>query len=203
MRHKPLKNINDGKQYSTIYSAGGLIAFIPKTADAEQVEACITYLDWLCTTDGGYVIYNGFEGEHYTLEDGIPVAIDADYNVADKNWINTDLFLTGNSGYFATAEEFNKSTAFNYPGYEDHVIQNYEYAMIGDYINDIDDALYTSPAQAELGSDINLVKEEYLVKVTTCSIDEFDAMYDEYMAALKDAGVEQVNEERTAYFGGN
>ena len=34
-----LKNVNDGVQYSATYSEGGLIAFCPKTADAEIVEA--------------------------------------------------------------------------------------------------------------------------------------------------------------------
>ena len=166
------------------------------------MEACITYLDWLCTDEGGFVIYNGFEGEHYTLENGVPVAIDSEYNTADRDWIRGDLFLTGNGGYFKTEEEYVTSYAHDYPGYEDHVTDNFKYASMGGHIDDIDDALYTSPAESELAADINLVKDEYLVKITTCPIDEFDAMYDEYKAALKDAGVETVNEERTAYFTG-
>lgn len=198
----PLKNIYDGKQYSTIYSPGGLIAFCPKSADAETVEACMTYLDWMCTEEGGFTISHGFEGEHYTLEDGIPVVKDADYNVKDKNWISADLFLTGNGGYYATEEAFNKSVAFPYPGYEDHVLLDYENALTGDYINDIDDSLYTAPSQAELSSDINLVKDEYGVKLVTCAEDEFDALYDEYREALKDAGVETIEAERRAHFAG-
>lgn len=198
----PLKNIWDGEQYSTVYSAGGLIAFCPKTADAETVEACMTYLDWLCTKEGGFVIFHGFEGEHYTMEDGVPVVIDAEYNSVDKEWIRADLFLTGNQGYYATEEEFSKATALQYPGYEQYCLDDFAYATMGGHIDDIDDSLYTSPSQSELAADINLVKDEYLVKITTCSIDEFDSCWDEYMAALKDAGVEKVHEERVAYFTG-
>ena len=95
----PLKNIWDNKQYSTTYSEGGLIAFCPKTADEETVEACVTYLDWMCTKEGGFTLYHGFEGEHFEYdEDGVPVVIDPDYNTADKDWIRGDLFLTGNAG---------------------------------------------------------------------------------------------------------
>lgn len=199
----PLQNIWDGKQYSTIYSPGGLIAFCPKSADAETVEACMTYLDWLCTEEGGFVISHGFEGEHYNLEEGAPIVIDAAYNSKDKDWVNVDLFLTGNSGYFADPSIFSKSTAFKYPGYEDHVIADYEHALTGDYINDIDDSLYTSPSQPELAADINLVKEEWVVKLITCPEAEFEDNYASYMAALKDAGVETIEQERRAHFMGN
>lgn len=199
----PLKNIWDGKQYSTIYSPGGLIAFCPKTADEEKVEACMTYLDWMCTEEGGFVIYHGFEGEHYNDEDGVPVVIDAEYNNADKDWIRNDLFLTGNAGYFATEDAFNKCTALQYPGYEDHCIADYENAMIGDHIEDIDDSLYTSPAESELAADINRVKDEWIVQVITCPTDDFESTFAAYKDALKEAGVETVNEERTAHFSGN
>ncbi len=197
----PLKNIWDDKQYTTTYSEGGLIAFIPKTADEETVEACVTYLDWMCTKEGGFVVSHGFEGEHFEYdEEGVPVIIDADYNTSDKNWISADLFITGNGGYFETIEDYNKATAYQYPGYEDHFIQDQEYALVGDHIGDIDDSLYTSPSQAELAADINLAKEEWLVKVITCPEADFDTNWDSYMAALKEAGVETVHEERTAYF---
>lgn len=198
----PLKNIWDGKQYTTIYAPAGLIAFCPKTADAETVEACVTYLDWMCTEEGGFTISHGFEGEHYTLEDGIPIAKDAEFNAKDKNWISGDLFLTGNGGYFATVDDFNKSKAFDYPGYEDHVIEDYENAMMGDHIEDIDDALYTAPSQAELAADISLAKEEWVVKIITGSEEEFEDNFASYMAALKDAGVETVDAERRAHFAG-
>ena len=114
----PLKNVNDGKQYSAAYSAGGLIAFCPKTADEKKVEAAMTYLDWMCTKDGGHVIYHGFEGEHYDDVNGVPVVKDAEYNSKDKDWIRADMFVTGNQGYFATVDDFNACTSKEAPGYE-------------------------------------------------------------------------------------
>lgn len=198
---EPLKNIHDGKQYSATYAAGGLIAFCPKTADAEKVEACMTYLDWMCSKDGGFVFYHGFEGEHFEYDQNkVPVVKDAEYNAQDKDWIRADIFLTGNQGYFATVDDFNACTALEAPGYEDHVIRNYENAMIGTLCHD---STYTSPSTSELITDLNLVKDEYQVKCITCPEADFEATYSEYMAALEDAGVQTVIAERKEYYSGN
>ena len=191
-----LKNVNDGKQYSAGYAEGGLICMCPKTADAEKVEACMTYLDWLSTTDGGYVLYHGLEGEHYKLTDNIPVVIDSDYNSKDKDWIRTDLFLVGNQGYFNTVDEFNECTSKEAPGYEQYVIDNYQNALTGTVIND---STYTAPSASDLQTDVDLVRDEYRVKVVTCSEADFDATYDEYMSQLEGVGIKTLIDERTAH----
>ena len=192
----PLKNINDGNQYSATYSEGGLIAFCPKTASAEKVEACMTYLDWMCSQDGGFVLYHGFEGEHYDMVDGVPVVKDADYNATDKDWIRTDLFLVGNQGYFNTVDEFNECTSKEAPGYEQYVIDNYQNALTGTVIND---STYTAPSASDLQTDVDLVRDEYRVKVVTCSEADFDATYDEYMSQLEGVGIKTLIDERTAH----
>lgn len=187
-----LKNVNDGVQYSPTYHSGGLIAFCPKTADAETVEACMTYLDWMCTEEGGFVLYHGFEGEHYNLdENGVPIVIDAQYNATDKDWIRTDLFLTGNQGYFETADDFNACTAAENPGYEQYVIDNYENSVSGTCI---EGRYYTSPSTPEIQSDLSLVTSERIVKGITCSESEFDSNYDAFMKAAEDAGIQTIIE---------
>ena len=191
------KNVNDGQVYSAAYGAGGLIAFCPKTASEEVVEACMTYLDWMCTTDGGFVLYHGFEGEHYNMNDGVPVVIDAEYNAKDKDWIRTDIFIVGNQGYFETVDAFNKCTSKEAPGFEDYVIQNYEYALAGNLNHD---SSYTSPSTSDLITDLNIAKDDYQVKMITCSPDEFDEMYNEYMAELKDVGIDTIIAEREEYY---
>ncbi len=196
-----LKNVNDGNVYSAAYALGGLIAFCPKTASEEKVEACMTYLDWQCTQEGGFVLYHGFEGEHYDFdENGVPVVKDAEYNTTDKDWIRTDLFLVGNQGYFATVDDFNACTSKEAPGYEEHVMDNYENSIVGTIRND---PYWTSPSTPDLLTDLNLIKDEYQVTVCTCSEAEFDAKYDEYMKALEDAGMQTIIDERVAYYKGN
>ncbi|SDA72017.1 putative aldouronate transport system substrate-binding protein [Butyrivibrio sp. INlla18] len=191
------KNVNDGNVYSAAYGAGGLIAFCPKTASEEVVEACMTYLDWMCTEEGGFVLYHGFEGEHYSMTDGVPVVKDAEYNSQDKDWIRTDIFIVGNQGYFETVEDFNKCTSKEAPGFEDYVIQNYEYALEGTLNHD---ASYTSPSTADLITDLNIAKDDYQVKMITCAPEEFDDMYNEYMDELKDIGIDTIIQEREEYY---
>lgn len=195
---EPFKNVNTGQQNSAAYATGGLIAFCPKTASAEKVEACMTYLDWMCSKDGGYVLYHGFEGEHYDLVDGVPVVKDSDYNAKDKDWIRTDLFLTGNQGYFDTVDAFNACTSKECPGYEDYVINNYENALKG---NILPDSYYTAPSTSEYITDLKIVQDEYQVKCITASPSEFDKTFDEYMSKLEDAGIKTVVDERMEYFG--
>ena len=194
----PLENVNDGNRYATTYAPGGLIAFCPKTADAETVEACMTYLDWMCTEAGGHVLYHGFEGEHYELDEaGIPIVKDAAFNAKDKDWLRTDIFLTGNQGYFNSVEEFNACTAAENPGYEQYVIENYENSIAGTCVPQ---TTYNSPSAVELKADLTLLCNEWIVKCVTCPESEFDAQYDAFMEAAKDAGVEKIIEERTEYY---
>ncbi|MBQ3891327.1 MAG: extracellular solute-binding protein [Lachnospiraceae bacterium] len=191
-------NVNDGVVYNAGYGAGGLIAFCPLTATEEKVEACMTYLDWMSTTDGGMVLYHGFEGEHYKMVDGVPTVIDAEYNSKDKDWIRTDIFLVGNQGYFATVDDFNKCTSKEAPGFEDYVIQNYEYALAGTVNHD---ASYTSPSTADLITDLNIAKDDYQTKMVTCSEADYDATYKAYMEELKNIGIDTIISERETYFG--
>lgn len=193
-----LKNVNDGQQYSESYSLGGMILFCPKTADAETVEACMTYLDWLCTKEGGYVLYHGMEGEHYKLnENNVPVVIDSDYNSTDKDWIRNDLCLTFNGGYFENDEQFMECMAAENPEFSEYVIENYKNALSGKVIAD---TTYESPSAAKLNTDLNMLKNEWSVKCITCSEAEFDAQYDEWMKAAEDAGIQTIIEERTEYY---
>lgn len=194
----PLKNVNDGKQYSAAYAAAGIMSFCPRTASEDVVEACMTYLDWMCSKDGGFVFYHGFEGEHYEFdENGTPKVLDATYNAQDKDWIRTDIFLVGNQGYFMTVDDFNACTSLEAPGYEQHVIDNYENALTGTIVSD---QTYTSPSTPDLITDIGIVRDEYTVSVVTCPENEFDAKYDEYMKELEAVGIKTIIEERTAYF---
>ncbi len=193
-----LKNVNDGQQYSSTYAKGGLVAFFPKTASAEKVEAGLTYLDWLATEAGGFALYHGFEGEHFTFnENRIPIVKDSEYNSKDKDWIRTDLFLVGNQGYFATVDDFNACTAAELPGYEKYVIENYQNAMLGKLIPN---TTYTSPSTPEIKTDLTLLCSEYLVQAVTSPESEFDKIYDEFLKKCEEANIKTIIDERTQYF---
>ena len=195
-----LKNENNGERYSAVYGEGGLIAFVPKTFSEEQVEAAVTYLDWLSTEEGGFAIYHGFEGEHFEYnEDGVPIAKDADYNQKDKDWIRTDLFLVGNQGYFESVDAFNANIAADNPGYEDYTLQDYELS-VGDVAVQSAQYMYAPDSQVDTQTDLALLRSEYQTKVITCAEADFDATYDAWLQAAKNAGIEQVLEDRQAIY---
>ena len=194
----PLYNVVDGKQYSPTFAKGGLIAFCTKTASAEVVEACMTYLDWMATEEGGFVLHHGFEGEHFVYDENkVPIVKDPEYNKVDKDWIRTDIFLVGNQGYFATIEDFNACVAAEVPGFEQYVIDNYENAMVGTLVPATS---YTSPSTPDIRIDLSLLCSEYLVQAITGPESEFDKTYDKFMQECEKAGIKTIIEERTEYY---
>lgn len=193
-----LKNAN-GKIYSPAYSNGGMSVFCPKTSSAEEVEAAITYLDWMAK-EGGFTFYHGIEGEHFEYNDaGVPIAKDPDYNKTDKDWIRTDLFLIGNQGYFQTVDEFNQAIAADNPGWEEYTIADYENALAGEVVNS---AAYIAAGEIETSTsnDFSLLKSQYMVQCITCAPDAFDGIYDEWLAQAETLGVKDILEERSATY---
>ncbi|WP_349671837.1 extracellular solute-binding protein [Lacrimispora sp.] len=192
----PMKNINDRVVYNKNYPINGAFLFIPKTA--KNVEAAITYLDWLGTKEGGFTLFHGFEGEHFKFDDqNVPCVIDANYNVKDKDWTRHDLFLIGNQGYYKTADEFAAATSKEAPGYENYVIDNFKNATVGTLRYD---PTFTDPTYTEKNTEISVLRDEYFVKLVTCSPDEFDKILEEFKSKLKDIGYDVIIKERTEYY---
>lgn len=193
-------NVYPGEQFQPAYGEGGLMCFCPLTATEEQVEAAITYLDWLSTEEGGFTIYHGIEGEHFNYnDDGVPIPIDADFNQADKDWIRTDLFLVGNQGYFTDTESFNLNIAADNPGWEQYTIDDYEAALEGTLIAGPLD-LPAPESQVEASNDLNIVRENYLTQCITCKPEEVEGKYAEWRAAAEAAGIQQVLADREAVY---
>lgn len=192
----PLKNENDGEIYNKNYPINGAYLFIPQSA--KNVEAAVTYLDWLATKEGGFTLFHGFEGEHFKYDDsGVPCVIDAGYNTKDKDWTRHDLFLIGNQGYYKTPDEFAKATSKECPGYENYVLDNYKNASLGVVRHD---PTFTAPTSTEKNTEISVIREEYFVKLVTCPPDKFDATLLEFKDKLKKAGYDQIMTERTEYY---
>ncbi len=192
----PLKNVNDGQIYNKNYPINGAFTFIPKTA--KNVEAAITYLDWLGTKEGGFTLFHGNEGEHFSYDaSGVPAVIDAEYNAKDKDWTRHDLFLIGNQGYYKTQEDFAAATSKEAPGYEQYVMDNYKNAVAGIGRSD---PTFTAPAFTEKNTEISIIREEFFVKLVTCAPDKFDATLEEFKAKLKSAGYDKILQERTEFY---
>jgi putative aldouronate transport system substrate-binding protein len=192
----PIKNENDGEVYNKNYPINGAYLFVPQSA--KNVEAVVTYLDWLATKEGGFTIFHGFEGEHFKYDDaGVPCVMDAGYNTKDKDWTRHDLFIIGNQGYYKTPDEFAKATSKECPGYEDYVLNNFKNASTGIIRHD---PTFTAPTSTDKNTEISVIREEYFVKLVTCPQDKFDATLEEFKDKLKKAGYDQIITERTEYY---
>ncbi len=192
----PLKNVNDGVVYNKNYPINGAYLFVPKTA--KNVEAAITYLDWLGTKEGGFTLFHGLEGEHFKYDDqGVPSVIDAEYNTKDKDWTRHDLFLIGNQGYYKTEDEFAAATSKEAPGYENYVLDNYKNASVGTVRFD---PTFTAPTFTEKNTEISVIRDEYFVKLVTCPPDKFDATLEEFKEKLKNVGYDDIIKERTEFY---
>lgn len=192
----PIKNENDGEVYNKNYPINGAYLFVPQSA--KNVEAVVTYLDWLATKEGGFTIFHGFEGEHFKYDDaGVPCVMDAGYNTKDKDWTRHDLFIIGNQGYYKTPDEFAKATSKECPGYEDYVLNNFKNASTGIIRHD---PTFTAPTSTDKNTEISVIREEYFVKLVTCPQDKFDATLEEFKDKLKKAGYDQIIKERTEYY---
>lgn len=192
----PMKNVNDGKVYNNGYPINGAFVFIPQTC--KNVEASLTYLDWLATKEGGFTVFHGLEGINFKYDENkVPCVIDSAFNATDKDWTRHDLFLIGNQGYYKTPAEFAKATSKEAPGYEDYVIKNYENAAAGIVRND---PTFTAPTFTAKNTEISVIREEYFVKLVTCAVDKYDATLAEFKSKLKDVGYDTIIKERTDYY---
>ena len=188
----PIRNVNDGKVYNPVYPPSGGLSFVPKSS--RNPEACVQYMNFIAG-DGGFHVYFGFEGEHYNLVDGVPVAIDGDYNARDKDWINNDLALT----FGMTEELFIKSVVKSFPGYESYVEDNYANALAGDHLN-ADHQPYDQEVN-DLSAAVKKVHSDYQVKLITCRPGEFDTIWNEFQDEMEKAGADRIIELRKAMYG--
>ena len=191
----PFENLIDGKKYVNAYAPTGAFVFIPMTC--KNVAAAVQYLNFLAG-EGGKTMWFGFEGVHYQVVDGVPMPIDSELNAKELDWIHHDTFLVGNQGYYATNEEFIAAIGKTLPEYEDYLVADYTLAMDGIPMSNTN---YVSPTQAEQSGNLNMVNENYLVKLFTCDPAEFDALYDEYISELEKYDIEKILQERADYYG--
>ncbi len=92
---------------------------------------------------------------------------------------------------------FNACTSKEAPGYEDHVIENYENSMAGTCIPP--PSIPRPPHPIFFRTD-GPCPQRIHGTVHNLSESEFDANYDAFMKASEDAGIKTIIEERTAYF---
>ncbi|MGN7356797.1 extracellular solute-binding protein [Paenibacillus sp. SAF-054] len=82
----------DGKQQFNAGYPFGMFIMVPKTSE-KKADAVVKYLNWMSNETVLTTLLNGFEGEHYSLKDGIRMPIDLDKNSKEINWYSADITI--------------------------------------------------------------------------------------------------------------
>ncbi|MHA6483476.1 extracellular solute-binding protein [Paenibacillus sp. strain BS8-2] len=80
----------DGQQITNVGAPYGMFIMVPKTS-SEKSDAVIKYLNWMSDPEVQVTLMDGFEGEHYTMQQGVRVVTDAEKKKNDITWYSTDL----------------------------------------------------------------------------------------------------------------
>lgn len=185
----------EGQTPKGIYDPTGIHIMIPKSS--KHAAEAIKYLDWMSQPEVLFLLTNGIEGQHYTLENGFPKAIATDE--AKKSFYNnSDIAIVINGKDFGTQEKNIEATSLSFPNYSELAKQT--------IINGLKDG-YTQPRfDRPIESEIKYAKtlkdkaEETLVKSILAKPDKFNETYDSNLAEfLKLGGQAIIDERREAY----
>ncbi|MDD2647901.1 MAG: extracellular solute-binding protein [Eubacteriales bacterium] len=200
-----LKNVYDNRTLHDVYAPNGLSIIIPGWVSDETAINAIKYLDWMSEYENMFFLQNGTEGKNYLAvnEDGIPIQVQATDTVEDAYKMHAgDVCFISNGLFYGSDEKNAAATAIPFTGYEDLVKESYGYA----YTDTWTSVSFSVAIQAEtdFGEMVKSKQGEFLVKVVTCAPEEFDAVYDEAIQAILNAGAQDIiDEHRAAYQAGN
>ncbi|MBR2287272.1 MAG: sugar ABC transporter substrate-binding protein, partial [Clostridia bacterium] len=190
----------------------GMMVGFSKDASDDQLKAAWMYMEWLTQEENLFPFQWGFEGENFTYdENGIPVSV-SDYNGDYKQG------FSNNKDYWCITIEARQAGTI-----EDVIANNMPHDLPQDFTQDvikwyndkvairdagwaIANALYSVSMDAEAEYQTTLVNlyKEYRDKLTMCSEEEFDALYEQYAQEYLDAGFQEIIDERKeAYEAGN
>lgn len=182
----------------------GLIMGINSTTSDEERAAVWMFLNWMIQPENLFYLQNGIEGETYTMEDGVAVAIE-DYEGEAKCSAN------GNKDYWSLVQEIldygdeEKTLKANFnvlapEGYEYLVEQAYDYS-----VKNADQGIITPIFQqvvassSEYSADLNEMWQEFYVACITCAPNDFEALYEKYCQEYLDGGYQEILDEKTSY----
>ena len=198
-------NIYDGRTLHDNYDAAGLTVFIPYWVSDETAKAAIMYLDWMCQPENMFALQNGVEGINYEglNADGLPIGAKPTEQVPDENKLHAGDVAFMSTGYFFGTDEKNAAyVALSFPGFEENVAQSVLYAG-SDAWTQISFTVAIEAATDYSGA-VMAKQNELIAQTISCDPANFDAVWDEYIAAIKAAGADKVIAAyREAYQAGN
>lgn len=186
---------------------GAMLAFA-NNATEDEIKAGMMYMEWLCQEDVLTTMQWGFEGTTYEVVDGIPTMIadyDSTYAMGYNNNVDYWAYVTATKTLADIETDIAAITPTGLPDSEDF----YEQAVANYYGQmKIYEAGYAvpdcfMPAVSAVTEYANTLYSDYAVyreKLTTCSVEEFDALYEQYTQDYLKAGYQAIIDEKTELY---
>lgn len=187
----------------------GMIVGFSSTATADEIKAAWMYMEWMTQEDVLFTMQWGIEGEHYTVDatTGLPVSV-GEYNGDKTQGYNNskDYWCITNEARIAgTIEDL--IAASSPKGLPQDFTQDildvyYQQKELSDQGYGVLDIIFSVNIDAETDYSGALVEKykEFRDKLTMCSPEEFDALYEKYTKEYQEAGYQEIMDERLEAF---
>ncbi len=164
-------------------------------------EAVMMYINWMSQPEVLEYLQYGEEGKHYNVVNGLKV-LNSEYDGEDRfcsTNSNTDLFVMVTQTRRDTTSPEAMAATYCPIGYEYLMDQIFENNARKTYIMNY---TFTTPitSQSEYGEDLRARFQSISSQVITCSVEEFDALYDKLTAEYVAAGLAEIHEEKAKVY---
>lgn len=190
----PWKSVDSKDNYYQFFKGGisnSMRFFIPKSS--KKPEAAMKFMDFMSTDEYIKTLYYGFENTNYKMVNGVPQYVD-DASKTHCSWVQPAYQSTlsqnakDDKNYLAYGTSvFNAKFADQYTKESIDGQKAYQYAT--PFISD------AKPSSDKYRADLDKKWDQYLAKMVTGSVADFDKTYEEAMKTLKAEGGDEVTKE--------
>ena len=185
----------------------GMMIGFANDATEDEVKAAMMYLEWLNQPENLFTMQWGIEGVNFNYDDnGDPVAVADQTGLAEQQGHNNNVdywcAVTAVKTLGSIEKDIKAITPQGIPqDFYDQILANYNgQVAIYDAGKANSDCLFATSIDAvtEYNQTLYDLYTEYRDKLTMCSKDQFDALYDELSQKYLEAGYQEVIDERQA-----
>lgn len=196
--------------FSAAYRPGtnfGMMIGFANDATEDEMKAAMMYLEWLSQPENLFTMQWGIEGVNFNYdENNDPVAVADQTGLEEQQGHNNNVdywcAVTAVKTLGSIEKDIRAVTPQGIPqDFYDQILANYEgqVALYEDGKANSDCLFATSlESVAEYSQTLYDLYTEYRDKLTMCSKDEFDSLYEELSQKYLDAGYQEVIDERQA-----
>lgn len=191
----PFQN-SDGVAVKEIYDSAGVNYFIP--ASSKNVEGALRYINWLSKFENRYFLQIGDEGSTHTMVDGVPKLMGATDEKIMNSAQNIDYTIMINGLDVGDPSKMAQAIAQSYPVDSQLIVDAYDNAMANAFATPVNPAtLSAAGPYTQLLTDKG---ETLMAESVTCSVADFDSVWDAGIADWLASGAQEIIDEREAKY---